>query len=324
MASAAAAAGEEEEIGRGTTFGSLTFKQSYICYGFSWIEKMHLEEGDKIIMPPSALERLTALSVDFPILFEIRNTNTGRVSHCGVLEFTADPEDVVFMPEWMMQNLQLEWGDQVVLKPVTLRKGTYMKIQPHTKDFIQLSNPKAVLERKLRDFSCLSIGDTIIVSHNNKKFYIDVVKTKPSPAICIINTDIEVDFATTLDYKEPEKQVLMNTATSKHASTEANKEEPKFRPFTGLAKRLDIGRASASEFAAAGSWSPMLEDSPMFATISKDNQSNLGSRRKSGKLVFGFNMIQNPKETTVDIVDETLKKGEQKFQPFSGKKHTFG
>ncbi|KAA8530652.1 hypothetical protein F0562_005414 [Nyssa sinensis] len=253
---------------------------------------MHLEEGDKIIMPPSALERLTALSVDFSILFEIRNTNTGRVSHCGVLEFTADPEDVVFMPEWMMQNLQLEWGDQVVLKPVTLRKGTYMKIQPHTKDFIQLSNPRAMLERKLRDFSCLNI---------------------------------EVDFATTLDYKEPEKQVLMNIATSKHASTEeTNKEEPKFRPFTGMVKCLDTGRASASEFAAAGSWSPMLEDSPMFATISKDNQSNLGSRRKSGKLVFGFNMIQNPKETTVDIVDETLKKGEQKFQPFSGKKHTFG
>lgn len=44
-----------------------------------------------------------------------------------------------------------------------------------------------------------------MVSYNNKKFYIDIVETKPSPAISIIETDCEVDFAPPLDYKEPEK-----------------------------------------------------------------------------------------------------------------------
>lgn len=61
------------------------------------------------------------------------------------------------------------------------------------------------LETTLRNFSCLTTGDSIMVAYNNKKYYIDIVKTKPSSAISIIETDCEVDFAPPLDYKEPER-----------------------------------------------------------------------------------------------------------------------
>ena len=43
-----------------------------------------------------------------------------------------------------------------------------------------------------------------MVAYNNKNYYIDIVETKPSNAISIIETDCEVDFAPPLDYKEPE------------------------------------------------------------------------------------------------------------------------
>lgn len=46
-----------------------------------------------------------------------------------------------------------------------------------------------------------------MVAYNNKRYYIDIVETKPSKAISIIETDCEVDFAPPLDYKEPEKPV---------------------------------------------------------------------------------------------------------------------
>lgn len=46
-----------------------------------------------------------------------------------------------------------------------------------------------------------------MVAYNNKKYYIDIVETKPSNAISIIETDCEVDFAPPLDFKEPEKPV---------------------------------------------------------------------------------------------------------------------
>lgn len=59
------------------------------------------------------------------------------------------------------------------------------------------------LEKTLRNFSCLTTGDSIMVAYNNKKYYIDIIQTTPSSAISIIETDCEVDFAPPLDYKEP-------------------------------------------------------------------------------------------------------------------------
>lgn len=45
----------------------------------------------------------------------------------------------------MMENMHLEEGSIVHLKNVTLPKGKYVKLQPHTKDFLDISNPKAML-----------------------------------------------------------------------------------------------------------------------------------------------------------------------------------
>lgn len=39
----------------------------------------------------------------------------------------------------------LQEGDIVEVKNASLAKGSYVKLQPHTKDFLDISNPKAVL-----------------------------------------------------------------------------------------------------------------------------------------------------------------------------------
>lgn len=46
-----------------------------------------------------------------------------------------------------MQNMLLQEGDTVRVKNATLPKGTYVKLQPHTMDFLDISNPKAMLVR---------------------------------------------------------------------------------------------------------------------------------------------------------------------------------
>lgn len=51
-----------------------------------------------------------------------------------------------------------------------------------------------------------------MVAYNNKKYYIDIIESKPANAISIIETDCEVDFAPPLDYKEPEKPVPSRSA----------------------------------------------------------------------------------------------------------------
>lgn len=44
----------------------------------------------------------------------------------------------------MMQNMVLQEGDIVQVKSASLVKGTFVKLQPHTKDFLDISNPKAM------------------------------------------------------------------------------------------------------------------------------------------------------------------------------------
>ncbi|CAK9142090.1 unnamed protein product [Ilex paraguariensis] len=127
----------------GYGYHGTSFEQTYRCYPASFIDKPQIENGDKIIMPPSALDRLASLHIDYPMLFELRNAAAERASHCGVLEFIAE-EGMIYMPYWMMENLLLQEGDIVRVKNVTLPKGTYVKLQPHTKDFLDISNPKAM------------------------------------------------------------------------------------------------------------------------------------------------------------------------------------
>lgn len=105
----------------------------------------------------------------------------------------------------IMQNLALEEGEIVSLKSASLPKGTYVKLQPHTKDFLDISNPKAVLETTLRNFSCLTVGDQITINYNNRQYFIDIVEAKPGLAISVVETDCEVDFAPPLDYVEPSR-----------------------------------------------------------------------------------------------------------------------
>ena len=79
----------------------------------------------------------------------------------------------------MMLNLLLEEGSLVQVQNVSLPKGTYVKLQPHTTDFLDISNPKAVLERTLRGYTCLTKGDTFVLQYNDRRYHIDVVDAKP-------------------------------------------------------------------------------------------------------------------------------------------------
>ncbi|XVE59278.1 hypothetical protein DITRI_Ditri05aG0033200 [Diplodiscus trichospermus] len=290
-----------------------------------WEEVIELELCDHVIMPPSALDRLASMHVEYPMLFELSNAPAERVSHCGVLEFVAD-EGLMYLPYWMMENMLLQEGDIVQVKNASLAKGTYVKLQPHTKDFLDISNPKAILEITLRSYSCLTIGDTIMVPYNNKKYYINIVETKPSPAVSIIETDCEVDFAPPLDYKEPEKPApsLQSKRMPPEVEEEPSRKIIKFSPFSGSARRLD-GKPSTQS--AALPVSPSLErhNSNLGNGTVASKSSGFTSRQHSGKLVFGSNANRPTKETTKVVVKNSQdppKEEESKFQAFTGKKYS--
>ena len=171
-------------------------------------ERLNVSYGGKIIMPPSALAHLTNLEIESPWFFELRSTGASeaRRTHAGVLEFIAD-EGNVHLPAWMMRTLGLSEGDPIRLTGTTLPKGKMVKIQPQTVDFLEISDPKAVLEQAFRNFSALTPGDIVEISYNCLTFEILIMEITPNAdGISIIETDLEVDFAPPKGYVEPTPQ----------------------------------------------------------------------------------------------------------------------
>ena len=178
------------------------FEEQYHCYSAAMADKSHLESGDKILLPPSAFDVLARLQVDYPMLFQLQNPNRGTLTHCGVLEFTAEEGSCV-IPFWMMQNLLIEEGGVLTVTNVSLPKANFVKFQAQHVDFLEISNPRAVLEHALRNFSCITKGDVICVPYNSKNYHFEIKEVKPQDAACIIETDCNVDFDAPVGYKEP-------------------------------------------------------------------------------------------------------------------------
>lgn len=107
-----------------------------------------------------------------------------------------------------MQTLLLEPGDLLQIKSTDLPPGQYIKLQAQSTSFLDISDPKAVLENAFRNFSCLSKDDIFTFSYNDHTYEMAVLETKPQHsknAISVLETDLEVDFATPVGYEEPKR-----------------------------------------------------------------------------------------------------------------------
>merc|ERR1719188_1833897 len=113
-----------------------------------------------------------------------------------------------------MSNMLLTEGDLVRITNTSLPMGSFVKLQPASSDFLDIHNPRAVLENSLRNFATLTVGDNVVINYNDKKYEIEVIECKPANAISIIEADVNVDFAPPKDYKEPERARTMSETQS--------------------------------------------------------------------------------------------------------------
>mmetsp|Transcript_39506 Transcript_39506/g.29179 ORF Transcript_39506/g.29179 Transcript_39506/m.29179 type:complete len:107 (+) Transcript_39506:161-481(+) len=105
-------------------------------------------------MPASALHELARLRITYPMMFMVTNPQLAKKTYCGVLEFSAEEGTCIF-PIWMMNQLFLEDGSEIILRNTDLKKGRLIVLQPHETAFINLANPKAILEQELTNYACL-------------------------------------------------------------------------------------------------------------------------------------------------------------------------
>ncbi|KAG9321601.1 hypothetical protein KVV02_001745 [Mortierella alpina] len=277
------------------------FNEQYRCYSVAMMqgnERQNVNHGGKIIMPQSALAKLASLHIQYPMLFEL--SRGSQSTHAGVLEFIAE-EGRVYLPHWMMKTLVLSEGDLVTVKSVGLPLGSFVKIQPQSVDFLDISDPKAVLENALRNFSTLTKGDNIEILYNEKIYGILVMEIKPpGNGISIVETDLEVDFAPPVGYQEPtpvpRSRPIMESKLRKEVEERiATPDSAKKVPFEGQGQRLN-GAAGGSK--GKSSTKAMSPATNMASTSTKEKQVDVLDKNGSeapaalnlpiGNLYFGY------------------------------------
>lgn len=194
------------------------FDEYYRCYPMAMMpgpDRPSLNHGGKVFLPASALEKLTRLHITYPMIFELINGAKEKTTHAGVLEFTAE-EGKIYLPPWLMNTLLLEAGDLLQIKSTDLPPGSFIKLQAQSVDFLEITDPKAVLENAFRNFSCLTLGDIFSFEYNDQVYEVAVLEVKPETqanGIVTMETDLSVDFAAPKGYVEPSAQKKPGAAT---------------------------------------------------------------------------------------------------------------
>jgi len=297
------------------------FQQTYRCFPVTMLHNGNdIDKTGKIVLPPTALDKIFQLNIQtYPLLFQLSNhVQQKKKVHCGVLEFTGE-EGHVYAPQWMIDNLGISFGDFVKVRTVDLIDGKFVKFQPQSKDFLDISNPKAVLESVLRNYSALGVGESIRIHHSGKDYFLNVTQVKPFNvfnAIAILDIDLTIDFEPPLDYVEPSKpqpvsisepSVSQTTRSednnkppiAESPSTSPSKEEKKFAAFTGQGYSLSSPTNSPPKFANP-SQSSSLSISPSKASPPKSK------------------LVQSAGSDSEDDSDRESSKT-RKFKAFSGK-----
>ena len=178
----------------------MEFKQELICFSFTCSAQSEeitkkLKHSNKILLPPSVLYNLNQneqLEDNEIMFFKVTNKELNFGQVCGVHEFSAPPA-ICHVPYHIMDNLAIREGSTIEIKKVCPVKGTYIKLRPHKTAFINLSNPKAIIEKIMsKDYPVVTEGQTIEIFYEelNEIFQIDIVKAEPAEIISIVNTDI--------------------------------------------------------------------------------------------------------------------------------------
>jgi ubiquitin fusion degradation protein 1 len=155
------------------------------------------------------------------MFFKIKNLENEITEVCGVQEFSAPP-GVVHIPYHIMEGMGIKEGSNVEISLYNPPNGSYVKLQPHKTEFIELSDPKAVLEKILsRDYPVVSQGQTIALYYKevDKVYHIDIVKAEPAEVIKIINVNLNVDF-------DPPKDYMRSSPNDKRSSPNDKRSSP--------------------------------------------------------------------------------------------------
>ena len=168
------------------------YKETLTAWSIAMSKHSEAEEGDKIILPQNALFKNQPSPNGSPLCFKISNPESQISLHTGVLEFSALTGSC-YIPHWVMNQLCIDEGKSIQVESVVdIPKATSIKLRLNGNTV--LTNPRALLEVKLRKFTCLTQGSWFCVSHLENLLYFDIIETRPDLVVCVVDTDCNLEF----------------------------------------------------------------------------------------------------------------------------------
>ena len=154
-----------------------TYSQVFSAYSSAFAVNeasgRRIARSGQLLLPSNCLAEMSTMNLPYPLQFLVK-TFKGKTCCAGVLEFDAPAGQVIF-PDWLFQQLQLTPGEMVRLSTTTLPRGKLMKIRPQSRKFIELSNPKLLLEQQLQNYPVLNKGSSIVLYYCQQEFIIDIM-----------------------------------------------------------------------------------------------------------------------------------------------------
>ncbi len=193
------------------------FRQEYAL-----VASRTLREGNKIVLPTSALRALTRDGEEplpSPLVLELQAAGRPAArTHVGVWEFSAD-EGSAEAPQWVLDNVRATGGGCCV-RLVSLPRCTYLKLQPFSKRFLKVNGNDrnkvlASLAASIQRFAAFTVGDVVELMHDGEPFLFFVLDTKPEKAVTCIAQDswveMEIDFVQSVDFAESADSLTTST-----------------------------------------------------------------------------------------------------------------
>jgi len=218
---------------------------------------------NKIILPQSLLYQILFdinENVCFPIFFKVTNYTTNLFTYCSASEFDAD-ENTCYISSFVQSKLGIQDDDKVDVDFVdnnfdndNIPKGTKVILQPFNEDLydVPVEEIKPRLEKVFVEYIIINKDDVVILDYEGKKIYLDVCECFPKDHICILDTDLEIDFKEAKE-KKPKNFSTQNKSESTIQSSGPSsllpgqlknntqiplKETKKFIPFSGQGHTL--------------------------------------------------------------------------------------
>lgn len=170
---------------------------------FKAVEKGIARHKDKISLPKSTEHLLDPARKNGALCFEVA-TNSKR-THSMLLDFSAPEGKVEISPHvagCLMEN-DVHAPEYATVSYSYLQEGTFARLQPLSANFqknvIDLEGP---LMQTLKGHSTLTEGEILEVEYEGVCYQVRVLELKPAPQVKVIDTDLEVEIAPSVEYEE--------------------------------------------------------------------------------------------------------------------------